>query len=324
MKTISRRKLLIAASSAAASGIATAQTSSNKPIRLVVPFAPGGMIDIAGRLMSQALATELKVPVIVENRPGAGGLLALELVSKAPPDGLTLAVGGAGPLTISPSLYKSRGFDPLKNLSPVIWFASTPGVLVVRPDLAAKDIKDLLALSKSAPSSLNMASAGSGSINHLMGEYFQSVAGIKWTHVPYKGSSPALTDLMGGRVDVMMDIVPTAAPYVKSGKLRALAVTTDRRSQQLPEVPTLMELGFKGFNVSSWMSLLAPSGTPPELRLKLNEALNRALRGHDLRDKLAAIGAYPEGGVPERVFDQARIELPRWASIIEATGAKAE
>jgi len=321
---ISRRSLLMLGAAAAATRQAAAQPASSNPIRLIVPFAAGGAIDIAGRLMAQALFAELGTAVVVENRPGAGGLIALDLVAKSAPDGLTLAVGGAGPLTISPSLYKTRGFDPLARLSPVIWFASTPGVLVVRPDLPAQDVNSLLALSKSAPSRLNMSSAGTGSINHLMGEYFQNVADVKWTHIPYKGSSPALIDLMAGRVDVMMDIVPTAAPYVKSDKLRALAVTTMRRSQQLPDVPTLDELGFTGFNVSSWMSLLAPSGMPRDLALRYNQALNAALGGVELRERLASIGADPEGGPPERVFDQARIEIPRWAAIIAATGATAE
>jgi len=319
-----RRKLLLLAATCMTVRTSMAQPASAKPIRLIVPFAAGGAIDIAGRLMAQALFTQLNVPVVVENRPGAGGLIALDLVAKSAPDGLTLAVGGAGPLTISPSLYQDRGFDPLTRLSPIIWFASTPGVLVVHPDLPVTDVQSLLALSQSAPAQLNMASAGTGSINHLMGEYFQNVAGVKWTHIPYKGSSPALVDLMSGRVDVMMDIVPTAAPYVKSGKLRALAVTTTRRSQQLPEVPSLAELGFSDFNVSSWMSLLAPSGISASITQQYNQALNAELNSTELRERLAAIGADPEGGPPERVFDQARIELPRWAAIIAATGAKSQ
>ncbi|MDO8605130.1 MAG: tripartite tricarboxylate transporter substrate binding protein [Phaeospirillum sp.] len=309
---------------AASVGPATAQTYPSKPVRLIVPFAPGGAVDISGRLMAQALSAALHQSFIVENRPGAGGLLALDAVAKSEPDGYTLAVGAAGPLTISPSLYKDRGFDPLTQLAPVIWFASTPGVLVVKPGLKAANVKDLLALSKSTPAGLNMASAGSGSINHLMGEYFQSQAGVKWVHIPYKGSSPALTDMMGGGVDVMMDLVPTATPFVKTGKLRALAVTTTKRSRQLPDVPTLQELGYRDFNVSSWLSLLAPKGTPPEIVAKLNAALNAALKSPDMQERLAAIGAEPEGGTPERVAQQVRVEMPRWAEIIRASGAKPE
>lgn len=309
---------------AASVGLATAQTYPTKPVRLIVPFAPGGAVDIAGRLMAQTLSTALHQSFIVENRPGVGGLLALDAVAKSAPDGYTLAVGAAGPLTISPSLYKDRGFDPLTQLVPVIWFASTPGVLVVKPGLQATNLKELLALSRSTAGNLNMASAGSGSINHLMGEYFQSQAGVKWVHIPYKGSSPALTDLMGGGVDLMMDLVPTATPYVKAGKLRAIAVTTTKRSRQLPEVPTLQELGYKDFNVSSWLSLLAPKGTPLEIVAKLNTTLNAALKSPEMQERLAAIGAEPEGGTPERVAQQVRVEMPRWAEIIRASGAKPE
>lgn len=305
-------------------GTAAAQTYPAKPVRLIVPFAPGGAVDIAGRIMAQALTTALHQSFIVENRPGVGGLLALDAVAKSAPDGYTLAVGAAGPLTISPSLYKDRGFDPLTQLAPVIWFASTPGVLVVKTGLKATNLKELLALSKSTSAGLNMASAGSGSINHLMGEYFQSQAGVKWVHVPYKGSSPALTDLMGGGVDVTMDLVPTATPYVKAGKLRAIAVTTTKRSRHIPEVPTLQELGYKDFNVSSWLSLLAPKGTSPEIVAKLNTALNAALKSPEMQERLAAIGAEPEGGAPERVAQQVRVEMARWAEIIRASGAKPE
>jgi tripartite-type tricarboxylate transporter receptor subunit TctC len=310
---------------AAASPDAFAQGYPTKPVKLIVPFAPSGAVDLLGRTMAQALTQSLGQTFIVENRPGVGGLLALESVAKAAPDGYTLAVGAAGPLTVSPSLYKDqRAFDPLKQLDPVIWFASTPGVLVVKTALKATDLKELLALSKASPGALLMASAGSGSINHLMGEYFQSQAGVAWSHVPYKGSNPALTDLVAGRVDVMMDIVPTAAPYVKAGKLRAIAVTTPKRSRQLPEVPTLQELGYKDFNVSSWLSLLAPKGTPPEVVAKLNAALNTALKTAEMIDRLAAIGAEPEGGAPDRVTKQVSMELSRWAKIIQTSGAKPE
>ncbi|MEO7242092.1 MAG: tripartite tricarboxylate transporter substrate binding protein [Variovorax sp.] len=305
-----------------ASGAAMAQAYPSKPVRLIVPFAAGGAVDIAGRMMAESLSTALNQPFIVENRPGAGGLIAYDAVARSAPDGYTLAVGAAGPLTMSPSLYKEREFDPLKQLTPIIWFASTPGVLVVRSTLKADNLSELVALSKKEPNALNMGSAGSGSINHLMGEYFQKQAGVKWLHIPYKGSAPALADLMAGNVDLMMDIVPTAAPYIKAGKMRALAVTTATRSKQLPDVPTLAELGYKNFDVSSWLSLLAPAGTPPEIVSKLNGALDTALKTREVQDRLAAIGAEPEGGPPSRVSDQVRVELPRWAEIIRDSGAK--
>lgn len=202
--------------------------------------------------MAQALSQALGQSFVVENRPGVGGLTALELVAKSAPDGYTLAVGTVGPLTVSPTLFKERAFDALEQLEPVIWFASTPGIIVVRNDLEANDVLTLVALSKANPDRLSMASAGAGSIQHLMGAYFQDKTGIKWLHVPYKGSIPALTDLAAGRVDLILDVVPSAAPLVKSGRLRALAVTTQKRSTQMPEVPTLEELGIKGFDIDSW------------------------------------------------------------------------
>lgn len=306
----------------ASSGL-SAQAYPVKPVKMIVPFAPGGAVDIMGRTMAQVLTQALGQSFVVENRPGAGGLIALDAVAKSPADGYTLAVGGAGPLTMSPSLFKERGFDPLAQLDPIIWFATTPGVLVVRHDLKAQSVKELVALSKSPPG-LTMASAGAGSINHLMGEYFQALAGVTWSHIPYKGSAPALSDLAASRVDVMMDIVPTATPFVKSGKLRALAVTTIKRSGQLPDVPTLDELGFKGYDVSSWLSLLAPKGTSAEILGKLNAELNKALKSPDVVERLAKLGAEPAGGPPERAAQQMQVELPRWAEIIRSSGAKAE
>lgn len=295
-----------------------------KPVRVIVPFAAGGAVDLIGRQIAVALNESLNQAFVVENRPGAGGLIALEQVAGAAPDGYTLAIGAAGPLSMSPSLYKERNFDPLVRFEPVIWYASTPGVLVVNPAVKAATVAELVALSKATPQPLNMGSAGSGSINHLMGEYFQEKTGIKWLHVPFKGSAPALTELMAGRLDVMMDIVPTASPLVNTGKLRALAVTTPVRSSRLPNTPTLKELGYKDFDVSSWISLMAPKGTPPEIVHKLNTALNKALQTPAVRARLSGVGAEPEGGAGDRVTQRLKLEIPRWAAIIKSSGASAE
>ncbi|HVR52886.1 MAG TPA: tripartite tricarboxylate transporter substrate binding protein [Pseudorhodoferax sp.] len=312
--------LLASAGSAAAS-----DDFPNRPIRLVVPFAAGGAVDLIGRQIAQALTEQLGRPAIVENKPGVGGLIALGAVASAPADGYTLAVGGAGPLSISPSLYQAqRKFDPLTQLTPVIWYASTPGVLVVAADVKAQNVAELVTASKASPDSFNMGSAGSGSINHLMGEYFQQQAGVKWTHIPYKGSAPALAELMSGRLQVMMDIVPTAAPLVAGGKVRALAVTSPKRSTLMAQVPTLQELGYKDFDVSSWISLMAPAGTPAPVVQKLNAALNKALQKPEVRARLTGVGAEPEGGPAERVTARLKLELPRWAAIIKASGATAE
>ncbi|MES2510245.1 MAG: tripartite tricarboxylate transporter substrate binding protein [Pseudomonadota bacterium] len=300
----------------------TAAAYPAKPVRLIVPFAAGGAVDLIGRQMAVALTEALNQSFIVENRPGAGGLLAYEQVAAAAPDGYTLAVGAAGPLSMSPSLYKDRNFDPITRFDSVIWYASTPGVLVVNPNVKANKVSDLIALSKTSKQQLNMGSAGSGSINHLMGEYFQEKSGIKWVHVPFKGSAPALNELMAGRLDVMMDIVPTASPLVSSGKLRALAVTTPKRSSLLPDTPTLKELGYRDFDVSSWISLMAPHGTPPEIVQKLNATLNKALQTTTARARLQVVGAEPEGGTPDRVVQRLKVEIPRWANIIKTSGAK--
>lgn len=320
------RSLFISATCAAGTmaGAHAADTYPTKPVRLIVPFAPGGAVDIVGRLMAQSLTESLGQAFIVENRPGAGGLIAMEEVARAAPDGYTLAVGGAGPLTVSPSLYRDRKFDPLARLDPVIWYASTPGLLVVNPNVKADSVASLVALSKASSRPIAMGSAGSGSINHLMGEYFQQVSGVQWMHVPYRGSSPALTDLIAGNVQVMMDIVPTAAPLVKSGKLRALAVTTPGRSNTLPDVPTMQELGYKGFDVSSWLSLSVPKGTPPEIIAKLNKALNEGLARADVRKRITDIGAEPEGGSPDKVSARLKLDLPRWKKLIDSANIAVE
>lgn len=305
-------------------GAALAQTYPLKPVKLMVTFAAGGAVDVLGRTMAQALSEQLGQSFIVENRPGVGGLLALEAVAKAAPDGYTLVVGSGGPLTVSPSLFRERGFDPLNHLDPIIWFTNTKIVVLARNDLPAASPKELIALSAANPGKLTMASAGSGSVLHLIGEYFQSNANVSWTHVPYKGSSPAFADLVAGRVDLMFDALPTALPYLKSGQIKAIGITTRQRSSQLPAVPTLTELGFSGFDdIGSWTSLMAPRGTPADIVMRLNQELNRALKTPELRARLAAMEVEPEGGEPERVTKHVATELARWAKIIERSGAKA-
>jgi tripartite-type tricarboxylate transporter receptor subunit TctC len=226
---------------------------------------------------------------------------------------------------MSPSLYaETRKFDPLTQLQPVIWYASTPGVLVIHPGLESQTVSALVTQSKAVPDKLNMASAGAGSINHLMGEYFQQLSGVEWQHIPFKGSAPALAELMAGRVQVMMDIVPTAAPLVAGGKLKALAVTTPTRSSLMPQVPTLRELGYKDFDVSSWISLMAPAGTPESVIQVLHDALETALAKPEVRARLMSVGAEPEGGPSQRVTQRLQLELPRWAKIVKSTGASAQ
>lgn len=296
-----------------------AQTDNypSKPVRMIVGYAPGGATDIAGRLMAAALTKALGQSFVVENRPGVGGLIGLDLVAKAEPDGYTLAVGTVGPLTISPELYKEKwDLNPQTVFDPVIWFANTPGIIVARPSLDIKSIDDLIKASKSKDQ-LNLASAGTGSIQHLMGEYFQNRMGIKWQHIPYKGSSPALVDLAAGRTDVMFDVVPSAAPYVEAGNIRPIAIASENRARQLPDVPTLKELGYEGFDLNSWWALLTPKGTPPSVIERLNTALNEALQTPEMKEQLANIGAEPGGGKPDRLASTMKVEAERWAKVIK-------
>jgi tripartite-type tricarboxylate transporter receptor subunit TctC len=274
--------------------------------------------------MAQTLSTSLGQAFVVENRPGAGGLIALDLLAKSAPDGYTIAVGSAGPLTVSPSIYKERLFDPLSQLEPVVLFANTPGTILVRQDLPASSVRELIALSKASQGKLNMASAGSGSVLHLIGEYFQEANGIKWVHIPYKGSAPALVDLAAGRADVMIDSPPSAAPFVKSGKIRVLAVTAQRRSNLMPGAPTLEEQGFPGYDMGSWMGIVAPKGTPPEVVARLNAVLVKSLSSPEMLERLANIGAEPEGGSPLQFGQRIQVELRRWADLIARAGIKAD
>jgi tripartite-type tricarboxylate transporter receptor subunit TctC len=319
-----RKSVLCALACAAFAPAVLAQGYPNKPVRVLVPFAAGGAVDIVGRTMAQALSESLGQSFVVENRPGVGGLTTLEAVAAAAPDGYTIAVGSAGPLSVSPSLFAVRAFDPIRQLEPVILFANTPGVIVGRPDLPAANVSELVALSKGKAGGLTMGSAGSGSILHLMGEYFQNRQGVKWTHVPYKGSNPALLDLAASRVDVMVDVVPTAAPYVKTGKLKGFATTTQKRASQLPELATLEEQGFRGYDMGSWMGLALPKGASAEIVGKLNAALNAALRNPEMQARLVAMGAEPEGGPPSQLAQRLATELPRWAEVIRSSGTKVE
>ena len=293
-----------------------AQTANypTRPVKMIVGFTPGGAVDAAGRTMAQVLQKSLDQTFLVDNRPGVGGMLAMQEVARSSPDGYTLAVGSAGPLTVSPTIFKNANFDPRQALSPVIWFVNNPGILVIRKDLPVNSIADLITLSKSKQ--LNVASAGTGSVLHLMGEYFQDKTGIKWTHIPYKGSGPALLDLAAGRTDIALDLIASAAPMVKSGQLRALAVTSNKRSLALPDVPTLTELGYDGLVMGSWMGLLAPKGTSSQSIDKLNVILNQAIKDPELIARVSNAGGELVGGSPQDLANQINKDLNRWAIII--------
>jgi tripartite-type tricarboxylate transporter receptor subunit TctC len=298
------------------SSVALAEEYPSRRVDVIVPFASGGAVDIVGRLMSQALEEASSQPFVVVNKPGAGGIPAMQDVARSSKDGSTLGVGSSGTITISPILFAKMNFDTLRDVEPIVWFANSGLVLVARADLKANNLDELIALSKKTPGGINMASAGNGSIIHLTGEYLQSAVGVKWTHVPYKGSTPALTDMMGGRVDVMTDSLPSATPYIKAGKLKAFAVTGAKRSPDLPDVPTMNELGYKDFDVGILYGIVAAKGTPKHIITFINSTLNKSLHDPEMIKRLAALGFEPAGGTPEQFRDRIDAELKRWKKVI--------
>ncbi len=315
---MSARAFLVSVLLAVAAADASAQTYPNKPVTVIVPYAAGGATDIIARLTAQGLWDELGQSFVVDNRGGGGGLIGVEGAARAAPDGYTLLFSSSGPVTISPLLFRNRDFDPLARLEPIAMVATNRTVLLVRNGLPARSVEELIALSKKSPGALNMASAGNGSLQHLIGEYFQSKAGIRWQHVPFRGSAPAFAELMGERVDVMVDVVPGAAPLVRDGKMRALAVLALQRAPQLVEIPTLAELGWRDFDLTGFHSLFAPKGVPGEVVAKLNAAVNAFLARPDYQTKLVGMGAVPEGGTPGRLAVRMRQDLHDWSEVIRS------
>lgn len=302
-----------------------AQNYPDKPLRLIVPFPPGGGVDIVARLVGQKLTDGLGQQVVIDNRPGAGGTLGTDLAAKAPADGYTLLLASVGPLAFSPSLYRKLPYDPARDFQPVSLIASLPNVLLVDPASSAGSVKDLIALAKSKPGQLNYASAGSGTPPHLSMELFKAMAGINLVHVPYKGGPPALTDLMGGRVQAMFINILTALPYVASGKLRALAVTTAHRSPALPQVPTMAEAGgLAGFEANDWFGVVAPAGTMKSVVTKLNREIASILRMPEIRQRLVKQGAEPQSNSPEEFAAFIKAEIVKWRKVIEAAGARVD
>ena len=302
---------------------ASAQTTTypTKAVRLIVPFPPGGTTDILARAVAQTLSESWGQQVIVDNHPGAGGNIGSDLVAKAPHDGYTLLMGTVGTHAINPSLYAKMPYDHVKDFAPVILVAGVPNVLVVNPSVPAHSVQELIALAKANPGKLNFASSGNGTSIHLSGELFKTMTGTQITHVPYKGSAPALTDLIGGQVQLMFDNLPSSLAFIKAGKLRALAVTSSTRSAALPDVPTLAESGLPGFEASSWFGVLAPAGTPREVVVKLNGAIDAWLSSAQAREKLASQGAVAAGGPPDAFARHIATESDKWAKVVKASGA---
>jgi tripartite-type tricarboxylate transporter receptor subunit TctC len=288
----------------------------SKPIRFVVPYAPGGNTDILSRLIGQKLSEAWGQQVIIDNRPGAAGTVGAELVARAPADGYTIIMGSFGNIIVANSLYKNLKYDPLKDFAAVILVSLPPGVLVANPAVPVNNVKELIAYAKAYPGKLNYGSPGTGAWNHLFFELFDAAAGVTITHVPYKGIAPAVTDLLGGHVQLAMSAFPTALPHFKSGKLRALAVTSGRRSGLLPEVPTIAESGLSGYEAAGWFGVLAPYGTPKAVVARLNAEINRILDAPEVKASLTADGAEPEGGTPDRMAESARVGIAKWSKLI--------
>jgi len=318
------RALLAAAACLAPAAPSLAQTYPSRPVRLVVPFAPAGGNDVFARLLAQGLSAAWKQQVVVDNRPGAGGNIGSEQVVKAPPDGYTLLLGHTGTLAINPSLYPKLAFDPQKDLAPIGLIASTPLVLVVHPSLAAQSVKELIGAARGQPGQLNFASSGSGTGSHLTGELFQSMAGVRITHVPYKGTSPAVTDLLGGQVQMMFSVIPTALPYVNARRLRALGVTGMRPLALLPGVPTVASSGLPGFESTLNYGVLAPKGTPEAVIREIHDQTATLLAGASFKERLAAEGAEPLGGSSADFAALIKAETEKWRKVVLSSGARAD
>jgi len=314
----------IAGIALAAPSAAQAPAYPTKPVRMVVPFPPGGATDLIARDVAQKLSEVWGQSVVVDNRPGAGGNIGTELVAHAAPDGYTLEMGTVGTHAINASLYAKIPFDHVKDFAPVVLVAGVPNVLEVNPALPINSVQELIAYAKANPGKLNFASSGSGTSIHLSGELFKVMAGVEMTHVPYKGSSPALQDLIGGRVQLMFDNLPPSLPQIKAGKLRALAVTSATRAPALPDVPTIAESGLPGFEASSWFGILVPAGTPPAIIAKINGEVVKWLASPEGKEKLAAIGANAAGGTPEDFARHIQAETAKWAKVVKASGAKVD
>ena len=308
----------------------SAQTAwPSKPVKIIVPFAPGGTTDILARAVAPELSRAFGQPFVVENRTGAGGNVGADAVAKAPADGYTLLMGTVGTHAINKALYGKMPFDSQKDFAPVTLVAGVPNVMVMNTEKAAaigiNSVADFIKYARANPGKLSMASSGNGTSIHLSGELFKSMTGTFMTHIPYRGSGPALLDLIGGNVDVMFDNLPSALPQIKGGKLKAFAVTSAQRSAALPELPTLEEAGkLKGFDASSWFGLLAPSGTPPDIVSRIQQEVAKSLGTAAIKEKLLAQGAIPSGNTPAQFTDFINAEHIKWAQVVKVSGAKVD
>jgi tripartite-type tricarboxylate transporter receptor subunit TctC len=319
-----RRAILRAMALTAVAGPTTvsfAQSYPNRPVRIIVGFAPGGATDLVARLLAQQLSERLGQPVVVDNRGGAGGNIGAELVAKSPPDGYTLYLATIGTMSINPTLYAQIAFDPIRDFAPVSRLTSVPQVLVVNPSLPAQNVTEFIAYAKQQGPRLDFASGGAGTATHLAGEMFNAMAGVKMQHVAYRGTGPAMIDVLSGQVPVMFDQISTSMQLIREGKLRALGVTSVARSPLAPDLPTISESGLPGYDVSTWHGLVAPIGTPKSAIERLNSEVSGALQSGLLRERFNANGIIPTESTPEEFGRLIAAELVRWRDIIKASGA---
>ena len=318
------RRLALALAAATLSGAAFAQAWPARPIHIVVPFPPGGGTDIIARETSQRVAKATGWTFVIDNKPGAGGNLGVDSVAKSPADGYTIVLGQSSNLAINPTLYSKLPYDPQKDLEPIVLLANAPLVMVTSMQTPYKTLADAVNAARARPGQVNFASPGNGTVAHLTSELFQKAAGIKTQHVPYKGASQAMTDVISGTVDLYMASVPTLLGHIRQGKVRALAVTSAKRVDDLPEVPTINESGYKGFDAVTWFGLLAPAGTPRDVIARLNAEFNKALKQSELAKRLGDEGADPAGGTPEQFAALIKDEIPRWGKVVRDSGAKVD
>ncbi len=319
---ITLKFLCAAAAAAGFADLTHAQPFPAKPVRIVVPFGPGSTIDIMGRTIAPKLSEALGQPVIVENRSGAGGAIGLESVAKSGKDGYTLVIGALGPLAVNPSLYARKPFDPVKDFAPITTLATGPMIVVVHPNVPARNIKELVAVAKARPGKLNYGSPGIGTTNHMAGELLNLAAGIKLVHVPYKGNAEALTDLMGGQLDIVFTGLPPALAQIQAGRLRAVATTGTKRLPTLPQLQTISEGGLAEASVSTWYGVLAPAGTPREIIDRLHAEITKTMKNPEIAERFSSQGAEPITTTPDEFARTIRDDVTKWAKVIKATGLK--
>jgi len=309
---------------AACTAVAADPAYPTRPVRFIVPFAPGGSTDTLARTLAQRLSDALGQQVVVDNRSGGNGNIGTEIVARAAPDGHTIVLGYIANLGIGPSLYAKLPFDPVKDFAPVTLLAVAPNILVAHPSVPVKNVRELVAYAKANPQKVNYASAAVASLGHLAGELLNSSAGIQMQHVPYKGSGQAVIDLLAGQVQVMVSGMSSVMPHIRGGKLRPLAVTGSQRSPATPDVPTIAEAGYPGFEASAWYSVMAPAGTPKPVVMRLNGEILRALKIPEVRDRLENVGFEIVGSSPEQCGIYIRNEIAKWAKVVKASGIRAE